>query len=38
MDEASKESDYLVEKIKEVTVERDRLQREFDTITKQPFF
>lgn len=38
MGEASKESEYIVEKIKEVTIERDKLQREFDIITKQPFF
>lgn len=38
LDESSKETEYLQQKISEVIVERDKLQREFDTITRQPFF
>lgn len=37
-EEAAKQSEYLGKRIEEGREEKNRLQREFDTITKQPFF
>ncbi len=38
LDEASKTADYLQQQVQDVRVERDKLQSEFNIITKQPFF
>jgi chromosome segregation ATPase len=38
MDESSKTAEYLQENIMKARAERDRLEKEFDMITKQPFF
>jgi chromosome segregation ATPase len=37
-EEAAKQVDYLQKRLEETREERNRLQREFDTITRQPFF
>jgi len=37
-EEASKQTEYLATRIEESRKERDRLQKEFDVITRQPFF
>jgi uncharacterized protein YoxC len=34
MDESAKTAEYLTSQITEIRTERDRLQKEFDTITK----
>jgi hypothetical protein len=38
LDESAKMSEYLQQKMGEVRSERDKQQRDFDMITKQPFF
>ena len=38
LDQAAKTSEFLQKQITEVMIERNKLQSEFDTITKQPFF
>ncbi len=38
MDEAAKTAEFVQQRIEETIKERDKLQREFDTLTKQPFF
>ena len=37
-EEAAKQVDYLQKRMEDTREERNRLQREFDTITRQPFF
>ena len=37
-EEAAKQTDYMIKRIEEARDERNRLQKEFDTITRQPFF
>lgn len=37
-EEASKEVEYLQKRMEDAREERNTLQREFDTITRQPFF
>ncbi len=34
----AKQTEYLNQRIEEVRIERDKLQRQFDTLTKTPFF
>jgi chromosome segregation ATPase len=37
-EEAAKQSEYLVKRIEETKDEKERLQKEFENVTRQPFF
>ena len=37
-EDASKQTDYMMKRIEESRLERDRLQTELAVLTKQPFF
>ncbi len=38
LDEAAKTSEFLQKSIQDIMMERNKLQNEFNMITKQPFF
>ena len=37
-EDASKQTEYMMKRIEEARIERDRMQSELNTLTKQPFF
>ena len=37
-EDAAKQTEYLMKRIEEARVERDRMQSELSVLTKQPFF